>query len=252
MEVQEKINKAILEKGAAYLVLIDPDEISGEKLINFVHHCEKSGVDAFLVGGSLLMSNILDDVLDTISSVSPLPTILFPGSVSQISSKADAILFISLVSGRNAEHLIGTHVIAAPIVNKCGIEPISTGYMLIESGNKTTAEYMSGSSPIPRNKPEIATATALAAEYLGMNFVYLEGGSGAEKSVPNEMVKMVSSALSIPVIVGGGIKDSKTAREKVENGASVVITGNFFEDENNWHLVKEFADAIHIKEAVVV
>lgn len=252
MKVQEKIYKSISEKGAAYLVLLDPDEISGEKLINFVRHCEKSGVDGFLVGGSLMMSNTLDDVLETISSVSSLPTILFPGSVSQISSKADAILFISLISGRNAEHLIGTHVIAAPLVKKSGIEPISTGYMLVESGKKTTAEYMSGSSPIPRNKPEIATATALAAEYLGMNFVYLEGGSGAEKSVPNEMVKMVSSALSIPVIVGGGIRDSKTAREKVENGASVVITGNFFEDDDNWHLVKEFADAIHVKDAVVV
>jgi len=248
MKVQEKIYNAISEKGAAYLILIDPDDISGERLINFIRHCEKSGVDGFLVGGSLMMTNNLDDVLETISSISSLPTILFPGSVSQISSKADAILFISLVSGRNAEHLIGTHVIAAPIVKKSGIEPISTGYMLVESGSKTTAEYMSGSSPIPRNKPEIATATALAAEYLGMNFVYLEGGSGAEKSVPNEMVKMVSSALSIPVIVGGGIRDSKTAREKVGNGASVVITGNFFEDDNNWHLVKEFADAIHIKQ----
>ena len=252
MKVQEKIYKSISEKGAAYLVLLDPDEISGKKLINFVNNCEKSGVDGFLVGGSLIMSNTLDDVLETISSVSSLPTILFPGSVSQISSKADAILFISLISGRNAEHLIGTHVIAAPLVKKSGIEPISTGYMLIESGEKTTAEYMSGSSPIPRNKPEIATATALAGEYLGMNFVYLEGGSGAEKSVPNEMVKMVSSALSIPVIVGGGIRDSKTAREKVENGASVVITGNFFEDDDNWHLVKEFADAIHVKDSIAV
>ncbi len=247
MKVQDKINKIVSEKGAAYLILIDPDEISGEKLVRFVQHCEQSGVDGFLVGGSLMMSDNLDTILETISSESKLPTILFPGSVSQVSSKADAILFISLVSGRNAEHLIGTHVIAAPLIKKSGLEAISTGYMLIESGKKTTAEYMSGSSPIPRNKPEIATATALAAEYLGMKFVYLEGGSGAEKTVPNEMVKMVSSALSIPVIVGGGIRDSKTAREKVENGASVIIIGNFFENEANWHLVKEFADEIHIK-----
>ncbi|PIQ10278.1 MAG: geranylgeranylglyceryl/heptaprenylglyceryl phosphate synthase [Ignavibacteriales bacterium CG18_big_fil_WC_8_21_14_2_50_31_20] len=247
MKVQEKINFAISEKGAAYLILIDPDEINGEKLISFVRHCEQSGVDGFLVGGSLMMTNVLDEVLETISSVSKLPTILFPGSVSQVSSKADAILFISLVSGRNAEHLIGTHVIAAPLIKKSGLESISTGYMLIESGKKTTAEYMSGSSPIPRNKPEIATATALAAEYLGMRYVYLESGSGAEKTVPNEMVKMVSSALSVPVIVGGGIRDSKTAREKVENGASIIITGNFFETETNWNLVKEFADAVHIK-----
>ncbi len=198
MTVFNKLNSTISRKGAAYLVLIDPDDISGTKLKEFVYCCEKSGVDGLLIGGSLMMSNTLDEVLETISSISSLPTILFPGSVSQISSKADAILFISLISGRNAEHLIGTHVIAAPIVKKCNVEPISTGYMLIESGRKTTAEYMSGSLPIPRNKPEIATATALAAEYLGMSCVYLEGGSGAEKSVPNEMVKMVSSSLSIP------------------------------------------------------
>jgi len=252
MKVQDKINNVVSEKGAAYLILIDPDEISGEKLIRFVHHCEQSGVDGFLVGGSLMMSDNLDTILETISSESKLPTILFPGSVSQVSSKADAILFISLISGRNAEHLIGTHVIAAQLNKKSGLEAISTGYMLIESGKKTTAEYMSGSSPIPRNKPEIATATALAAEYLGMKFVYLEGGSGAEKTVPNEMVKMVSSALSIPIIVGGGIRDSKTAREKVENGASVIITGNFFENEENWSLIKEFADEIHIKLSRIV
>ena len=247
MTIQDKLHSVIETKGAAYLVLIDPDNVSNERLTDFVRHCENSGADGFLVGGSLMMSDTLDNVLETISNASSLPTILFPGSVSQISSKADAILFISLISGRNAEHLIGTHVIAAPIVKRSKIEPIATGYMLIESGRKTTAEYMSGSSPIPRNKPEIATATALAAEYLGMKFIYLEGGSGAEKSVPNEMIKMVSSNISIPIIVGGGIKDSKTAREKVENGASIVITGNFFEDESNWHLVKEFADAVHTK-----
>lgn len=252
MTVYNNLNSVISQKGAAYLVLIDPDKISGNKLIQFVRHCEVSGVDGFLIGGSLMTTNILDKVLDTISSVTKLPTILFPGSVSQVSNKADAILFISLVSGRNAEHLIGTHVIAAPIIKQSKIEPISTGYMLIESGKKTTVEYMSGSSPIPRNKPEIATATALAAEYLGMKFVYLEGGSGADKSVPTEMVKMVSSSLSIPVIVGGGIRDSKTAREKVESGASVIITGNYFEDESKWHLIKEFANAVHIKEPVEV
>lgn len=248
MTVYNKLNSIISQKGAAYLILIDPDNISGAKLINFVHHCEKSGVDGFLVGGSLMMSNLLDDVLETISSESSLPAILFPGSVSQVSNKADAILFLSLISGRNAEHLIGTHVVAAPIIKKTNLEPISTGYMLIESGKQTTVGYMSGSSPIPRNKPEIATATALAAEYLGMKFVYLESGSGAEKSVPNETIKMVSSALSIPVIVGGGIRDSKTAHEKVMSGANIIITGNLFEDESKWHLVQEFSDAIHIKQ----
>ncbi len=250
MKVFDYLNNIISEKGAVYLVLIDPDKTSGDRLTKFVQHCEHSGVDGFLAGGSLMTTNILDDVIKTIKQSSSLPVILFPGSESQITSSADAILFISLISGRNAEHLIGKHVLAAPMIKQTGIEPISTGYMLIESGKQTTAEYMSGSSPIPRNKPEIATATALAGEYLGMNCIYLEGGSGADYSVPNEMVKMVTSSVSVPVIVGGGIRDSKTAREKVENGAKIIITGNFFEDESKWNLIKEFAEAIHIKDPI--
>ena len=176
-----------------------------------------------------------------------LPSIIFPGSISQVSSFADAILFLSVVSGRNPEHLIGKHVLAAPSIKKSGIEPISTAYILVESGATTTAVYMSGSLPVPKNKPEIAAATALASEYLGMKLIYLEAGSGAENSVPNEMVKAVSSQCSIPVIVGGGIRNTQTAREKVENGASIIVTGNFFENENNWDLIKDFASAVHYK-----
>ncbi|NOX64704.1 MAG: geranylgeranylglyceryl/heptaprenylglyceryl phosphate synthase [Chlorobi bacterium] len=252
MKIFNYLNNTISEKGAAYLILIDPDKSSGESLAEFVRHCEVSGVDGFLAGGSLMTTNILDDVIKTIKRNSSLPVILFPGSESQITSSADAIFFISLISGRNAEYLIGKHVLAAPLVKQTGIEPISTGYMLIESGKQTTAEYMSGSSPIPRNKPEIATATALAGEYLGMKCVYLEGGSGAENSVPNEMVKMVTSSVSVPVIVGGGIRDSRTAREKVENGAKIIITGNYFEDKNKWNLIKEFADAVHFKNPIEI
>ena len=119
--------------------------------------------------------------------------------------------------------------------------------MLIESGKTTTAQYMSGSTPIPAHKPEIAAATALAAQYIGMQMVYLEGGSGADKSVPNEMVKLVSTLSDIPVIVGGGLKTPEAVREKVNNGASVIVTGNYFEDESNWHMIREFADAVHYK-----
>ena len=252
MKVFDYLNNVISEKGAAYLILIDPDKSSGESLGKFVRHCEAAGVDGFLAGGSLMTTNILDDVIKMIKQNTSLPVILFPGSESQITSSADAILFISLISGRNAEHLIGKHVLAAPLVKQTGIEPIPTGYMLIESGKQTTAEYMSGSSPIPRNKPEIATATALAGEYLGMKCIYLEGGSGADNSVPNEMVKMVTSSVSVPVIVGGGIRDSRTAREKVENGAKIIITGNYFEDESKWNLIKDFADAVHFKNPIEI
>ncbi|MDO8550929.1 MAG: geranylgeranylglyceryl/heptaprenylglyceryl phosphate synthase, partial [Ignavibacteria bacterium] len=139
-----------------------------------------------------------------------------------------------------------------PLIKKAAIEPISTGYILIESGITTTAVYMSGSLPLPRNKPEIAAATALAAEYLGMKFVYLEAGSGADNSVPEEMIKAVSSICKIPVIVGGGIKSPAAARKKVDCGAKIIVTGNFFEDENNWDMIKDFADAVHIRKPVIV
>ncbi len=131
-------------------------------------------------------------------------------------------------------------------MEKTGIEPIATGYMLIESGVSTTAQYMSGSMPLPRNKPGIAAATALAAEYLGMKLIYLEAGSGAENSVPDEMIRAVSEKCSIPVIAGGGIKTPAAARAKVNSGAKIVVTGNFFESENNWDYIKEFAEAVHI------
>ena len=245
MKTYSYLLDVIEKKGAAYLILIDPDKISGERLTSFVSACEKAGVDGFLIGGSLLMGGNLESAIDNIKKSSNLPAIIFPGAVHQLYDRADAVLYISLISGRNAEHIIGKHIIAAPIIKRMELEAISTGYMLIESGTKTTAEYISGSLPIPRNKPEIAVATALAGEYLGMKFIYLEGGSGAQYSVPEEMISAVSKAVDIPVMVGGGIRTPQEAHEKIESGAKVVVTGNYFEDEKNWDLLTEFSDAIH-------
>ena len=245
MNIYNQLLEVIQIKGAAFLVLLDPDNLPEEKLSLFTGHCEKSGVDGFLIGGSLLLNGNLENFLIRLKTMTSLPIIIFPGDVNQISSKADAILYLSVVSGRNPEHLIGKHVLAAPIIRKCGIEPIATGYLLIESGRTTTAQYMSGSMPIPRNKPGIAAATALAAEYLGMKLIYLEAGSGADNPIPNEMVKAVSTLCSVPVVVGGGINTPGTAREKVQNGAKIIVTGNFFEDEAKWDLIKDFADAVH-------
>lgn len=250
MKIYNYLINIIEKKGAAYVVLIDPDKLNDKSLIDFVAHCEKSGVDAFLIGGSLLIDGDLKQTISQIKKHTNIPVIIFPGGIDQVIYSADAILYLSLISGRNPEQLIGKHVLAAPIIKKFGIEPISTGYMLIESGKATTAEYMSGSRPIPRNKPEIAASTALAAEYLGMKMVYLEAGSGAERTVPNEMIKLVSNTCNIPVIVGGGIKSAMTAREKVENGANVIVTGNFFEDKKNWQKIKDFADAVHIHHSI--
>lgn len=252
MKIYNYLINTIKEKGAAYLILLDPDKLPENKLAGFLKHCEKSGVDGFLIGGSLMVNGNFESFIEKVKLHTNLPSIIFPGSITQVSSSADAILFLSVVSGRNPEHLIGKHVLAATSIKKSGIEPISTAYILIESGTTTTAVYMSGSLPIPRNKPEIAAATALASEYLGMKLIYLEAGSGAENTVPNEIVKAVSELCTVPVIVGGGIKFPAVAREKVENGASIIVTGNFFENENNWDLIKDFASAVHIKQSILV
>jgi phosphoglycerol geranylgeranyltransferase len=247
MKVYPYLKDIVAKKGAGYLVLVDPDKIEGEKLAEFAEICRDADVDAFLIGGSLLTKGDLNETIETIKSRTNIPTIIFPGGVEQLSSLADAVLYISLISGRNAEQIFGKHVLAAPIIKQMGIEPISCGYMLIESGKITTAEYISGSKPIPRDKPEIALSTALAAEYIGMKSVYLEAGSGAENSVPAEMIKIVSSQVNIPVIVGGGITTAEEAREKVENGASFIVTGNYFEEPRNWGKIKNFAEAVHFK-----
>ncbi len=252
MKTYNYLLNTISSKGAAYLVLLDPDKIGVDRLPEFVKYCEKSGVDGFLIGGSLMLNNNFELFIKKVKQSTKVPVIIFPGSVQQVSGAADAILYLSVVSGRNSEHLIGKHVIAAPLIKEAGIEPISTGYILIESGVTTTAQYMSGSLPIPRNKPEIAAATALAAEYLGMKFIYLEAGSGAENTVPDEMIKKVSSFCSVPVIVGGGIKTPNVARRKIENGAKLIVTGNFFENESNWDMIKDFADAVHINKPMFV
>jgi phosphoglycerol geranylgeranyltransferase len=252
MSVYTRLLNIIDQKGAAYLVLIDPDNYNEAKLQSFIYHCEISGADGFLIGGSIILNNNFDKCITTVKSNTSLPVIIFPGNINQINPSADAILFLSVISGRNPEDLIGKHVIAAPVIKNSGIEPIPTGYIIVESGSVTAAQYINGSLPVPSDKPEIAAATALAGEYLGLKFIYLEAGSGALNSVPDEMVKAVSSYCSVPVIVGGGIKDPLSARDKVHNGAKVIVTGNYFEDESNWFMIREFAQAVHIKQPLEV
>lgn len=246
------IKEIIKAKGAAYFILVDPDKLPLENIKEFVEFCEKAEVDGFLIGGSLMVNGDLDKTLIEMKKYTQLPLVIFPGSVNQVSNNADAILFLSLISGRNAEDLIGKHVQAAPLIHAYNLEAISTGYVLVESGKTTTAEYISGSKPVPRNKPEIAVATALAGQYIGMKYIYLEAGSGADNSVPGEMINAVSSKIDIPLIVGGGIKTPNEAREKVLAGANIIITGNFFENEKNWHLIEEFSSAIHNPKSITV
>jgi len=241
----EKLLSIKQKRGAGYWVLLDPDKQNPEKTVERATQCAESGADALLIGGSLLFSIEFDQLVAKVKEQVPIPVLIFPGSLRQISSFADALLFLVLISGRNPNNLIGEQVLAAPIVKKLGIEPISTGYMLIESGRATAAEFMSNTRPIPRHKPEIAVAHALAAEYIGMKLAYLEGGSGADQPVPNEMIYAVAQHASIPLIVGGGIRTPEVAAQKVAAGASFIVTGNILEKNDDPGLVRDFAAAIH-------
>ncbi|NLI16004.1 MAG: geranylgeranylglyceryl/heptaprenylglyceryl phosphate synthase [candidate division Zixibacteria bacterium] len=241
----EQLLKIRQSHGCGFLVLLDPDRSPVKDLARFAALCDKSGADAFLFGSSIMVANDFEKSLLAVKKAVKKPVIIFPGSSTMISSRADALLFLSMISGRNPNLLIGEHVKAAPAIKKLGIEVIPTAYMLIESGVITSVAYLSNTFPIPNHKSDIACAHALAGQYLGMKLVYLEAGSGAEKPVPVEMVKKVSSYVEIPVIVGGGIRQAEHASQVARAGASFVVIGNALEDSPR--MVKEFAEAIHTK-----
>ena len=246
MTTFDTLMAACARNGAGFLPYIDPDRIDKADLAKTAKICEEQGADAILIGGSFLLSTNFDRMVQEVKQAVDVPVIVFPGDTSQIAPAADAILFLSLISGRNPELLIGQHVKAAPLLKAHGIEPISTGYVLVDSGQQTTTEYISNTRPIPRNKPEIAMAHALAAQYLGMQCVYLDAGSGPQQMVPEEMVLAVSEYISIPLIVGGGIRKPEEAAKRVEMGASFIVVGSIFEPRG-WDggLMGAFADAIH-------
>lgn len=247
----QRIHKHLLsiaeDKGAGFLTLIDPSEHSRTDLIGCAEQAQEGGADALLVGGSLVLSAVMEEIVREIKRRVTIPVIIFPGGAGQICRHADAILFTSLLSGRNPEFLIGEQVKGAPLVKEYGLEAIPTAYLLIESGARTSVEYLSHTHPIPRHKPDIVKAHALAAHYLGMKLVYLEAGSGALHSVPEEIVTAVSEYVPLPIICGGGIRRPEDARRKVEAGASFVVVGNRFEESFHRTVFAEFADAIHYK-----
>jgi len=226
-------------------VLLDPDKGSIKELVHLAQNCQASGVDGLLIGGSLLFSNTLDTLVSEIKKVVSIPVILFPGDGRQLSKHADGLLFMSLLSGRNPHYLIGEQVLSAPTVHALGIETIATGYLLVESGKTTSVEYISHTKPIPQDKPEIAVAHALAAQFLGFQILYLESGSGAEQPVPIEMVQAVNQKVDIPLFVGGGIRTPEQAKACVEAGASFIVTGTVIEESNDLVLLQSMVDAIH-------
>ena len=214
-----------------FAILIDPDKQKNSDLLLIIKNANKSKVNYFFVGGSLLINDNLNDCIKTIKENSKIPVILFPGNTMQINPKADGILFLSLISGRNPDLLIGKQVISAPILKQTELEIISTGYMLIDSGKATTASYMSNTVPIPREKNAIATSTAIAGQYLGMKLIYMDGGSGAEQPITKNMIKEVSNCIDIPLIIGGGICNAKKAIENCEAGADLIVVGNAIEKD---------------------
>ncbi|MFH0777289.1 MAG: geranylgeranylglyceryl/heptaprenylglyceryl phosphate synthase [Candidatus Eisenbacteria bacterium] len=243
--VFERLLSVSAAKGSAFLVLVDPDKIPLSGARHFVSLCVEAGADGFLVGGSLTFSENLDEFVFAIKKHSGLPTLLFPGNAGQISRRADAILFLSLLSSRNPDFLIGEQVRAAPLVHKFGLEVIPTAYLLVESGPLTSVLFMSQSLPIPREKCDLAVAHALAGKYLGMKLIYLEAGSGASAPVPREMVEAVSTATGLPVAVGGGVRSAKSASAIAGAGARFVVVGNALEETADRSFLNELASAIH-------
>lgn len=231
--------------GAGFLPLMDPDRLGKQDAVRTATLFEENGADALLIGGSFLLSIEADRMVREIKRAVGIPVIIFPGDINQISAAADAILFLSMISGRNPELLIGQHVKAAPILKAHGLEAISTGYILVESGRQTTTEFISNTKPLPRGKPDIAMAHAMAAEYLGMQCVYLDAGSGAQTMVPEEMVAAVADYSSLPIIVGGGIRRPEDAADRVASGASFVVIGSVLEDRGEPALIRAFSDAVH-------
>lgn len=215
-----------------FALLVDPDKHTPESLARLAEKIDgPSGPDIVLVGGSLLFNSI-DDAIAIIRQHTGKPVFLFPGNMMQVTEKADGILLLSLISGRNPELLIGQHVLVAPRLAKSGLEILPTGYMLIGEENYTSVRYMSNTMPIPYNKTDIAVATAMAGQMLGLKAVYLEGGSGAVRPVSAEMVKAVRSAIDIPVIVGGGLRSEDDVLTALNAGADVVVVGTSVEDNS--------------------
>lgn len=228
--ITNTIHKAY-ERGQKFLaILLDPDKTELSEIPTIAKRIQNLNANFIFVGGSLLFKNILDEFLTVLKKHTKLPVILFPGSAIQISNNADAILFLQLLSGRNSDFLIGNQVVAAPLLKQTDLEVISTGYILVESGRETTASYISNTKPIPAHKPEIAVATAMAGEYIGNKLIYLDGGSGALQPVPLKMIKKVAQSVNLPIIVGGGIKTKAQIEQTFKAGATIVVVGTAFEN----------------------
>lgn len=242
-----KIYTSFIERKAkkekAFAVLVDPDKVTPAGIIELASKCIAAKVDYIFLGGSLVITDHLDECVQQLKASCDIPVILFPGSPSQVSRYADALLYLSMISGRNPELLIGQHVVSAAAVKKSQLEVISTGYMVIDGGAPTTVSYISNATPIPADKADIAMCTAMAGEMLGMKVIYMDAGSGARNPITETMISRVASQVEVPIIVGGGIRDAEKAYRNCKAGADIIVVGNAI--ENDLSLIKELADAVH-------
>ena len=240
MSVYDKISSS----GKKMAVLIDPDKLDEKGARDIALRCVQADVDLLFVGGSLLTNDSLDACIMTLKANCDIPVLIFPGDPTQISPLCDAFLLLSVISGRNAEMLIGRHVVAAPRLKSYCREIIPTGYILVDGGCPTSVSYMSGTMPIPRDKDDIAVCTAIAGEMLGLRMMYLEAGSGAAKTVSESMITKVKRSIDVPLAVGGGITTPEKARTLAAAGADIIVVGTAFEKNAD---IKAFADAVHQK-----
>ncbi|NOY05561.1 MAG: geranylgeranylglyceryl/heptaprenylglyceryl phosphate synthase [Chlorobi bacterium] len=243
--VYEYITKAQTNNRHLFFLLIDPGDAETNAVSDLVAAATENGVDGFLVGGSLVTREKVAESVQLVKKSTDRPVVLFPGAAQHVVPEADAILFLSLLSGRNPDYLIGQHIQAAPVIRDYDLEAIPTAYLLVESGGMTSVEFISATRPLPRNNMDIAVAHALAARYLGMKLVYLEAGSGARMPVPDEMIEAVAQQCHLPLIVGGGLTGVREAAAKARAGATVVVAGNHFEQKRALKELRDFADSIH-------
>lgn len=239
--VLKKLQRSKQSNNSGFAVLADPDKIAPADMIHLAHLCNDAEVDYLFMGGSLLMAHQMDLCIQRFKAESDIPVVLFPGSPAQVTPYADAILYLSLISGRNPDLLIGQHVASAPQVKASGLEVISTGYIIVDGGVQTTVSYMSNTTPLPADKPDIAVCTAWAGELQGKHVIYLDAGSGAKKPVGASMIQSVSENIDIPLIVGGGIRTPEKVYENCCAGADVVVVGNAIEQDPL--LIKDMAQA---------
>jgi phosphoglycerol geranylgeranyltransferase len=242
-QILTELRRRKAERRPAFAVLADPDKIAPSEMPALARLCNDAGVDYLLMGGSLVVMHQMDACIQRFKAESDIPVVLFPGSPAQVSPYADALLYLALISGRNAELLIGQHVVSAPAVRASGLEVMSTGYMVIDGGVPTTVSYMSHAAPIPANKPDIALCTAWAGELLGQHLLYMDAGSGARYPVSAEMIQKISGHTSIPLFVGGGMRTPEAVHTAAASGATVTVVGNAIESDPM--LIKDLAAAAH-------